>query len=146
VPWDCRPINRPWRPGLSAKTNVITLLTHDLDDEAERWHQHRYSATCSLAFRFLDEILFISEMIGHIDPVLLLMPLVYANITSWQLHLICVTHPIKMRRYDIVSGIILILSIIDFALAAPVLMKEKRQERVDVVHIPIDVITVLGKR
>jgi hypothetical protein len=51
-----------------------------------------------------------------------------------------------MRQYDIVSGIILILSIIDFALAAPVLMKEKRQERVDVVHIPIDVITVLGKR
>src|SRR6266576_7365827 len=51
-----------------------------------------------------------------------------------------------MRRYDIISGILLILSIIDFALAAPVSVEEKRQERVDVVHIPKDVITVLGKR
>ncbi|KAN0123263.1 hypothetical protein V8E52_003216 [Russula decolorans] len=51
-----------------------------------------------------------------------------------------------MRRYDIVSGILLILSIIDFALAAPVLVQEKRQASVDVVHIPKDVITVLGKR
>ena len=51
-----------------------------------------------------------------------------------------------MRRYDIVSGILLILSIIDFAFAAPVLLQEKHQARVDVVHIPKDVITVLGKR
>ena len=51
-----------------------------------------------------------------------------------------------MRRYDIVLGILLILSIIDFALAAPVLVQEKRQARVDVVHIPRDVITVLWKR
>ncbi|KAN0123272.1 hypothetical protein V8E52_003225 [Russula decolorans] len=51
-----------------------------------------------------------------------------------------------MRRYDIVSGILLILSIIDFALAAPVLVQEKRQASVDVGHIPKDVITVLGKR
>jgi hypothetical protein len=51
-----------------------------------------------------------------------------------------------MRRYDIVSGILLILSIIDFALAAPVSTQEKPQERVDVVHVPKDVITVLGKR
>ena len=51
-----------------------------------------------------------------------------------------------MRRYDIVSGILLVLSIIDFALAAPVLVQEKRQAGVDVVHIPKDVITVLGKR
>jgi hypothetical protein len=51
-----------------------------------------------------------------------------------------------MRRYDIVSGILLILSIIDFALAAPVLVQEKRQACVDVVHIPKDVIPVLGKR
>jgi hypothetical protein len=51
-----------------------------------------------------------------------------------------------MRRYDIVSGILLILSIIDFALAAPVLVQEKRQACVDVVHIPRAVITVLGKR
>ncbi len=51
-----------------------------------------------------------------------------------------------MRRYDIVSGTLLILSIIDFALAAPVLMQEKRQACVDVVHIPKDVITVVGKR
>jgi hypothetical protein len=51
-----------------------------------------------------------------------------------------------MRRYDIMSGILLILSIIDFALAAPVLVQEKRQAGIDVVHIPEDVITVLGKR
>jgi hypothetical protein len=51
-----------------------------------------------------------------------------------------------MRRYNIVSGILLILSIIDFALAAPVLVQEKRQAWVNVVHIPKDVITVLGKR
>ena len=51
-----------------------------------------------------------------------------------------------MRRYDIVSGILLILSFIDFALAAPVLVQEKRQAGVDVVHIPRDVTTVLEKR
>jgi hypothetical protein len=52
----------------------------------------------------------------------------------------------KMRRYDVVSGIIFIIFIIDSALAAPVLVQEKRQARVDVVHMPKDVITVLGKR
>src|SRR5712672_1697584 len=46
----------------------------------------------------------------------------------------------KMRRYDIISGILLILSIIDFALAAPVSVQEKRQETLK------DVTTVLGKR
>jgi hypothetical protein len=51
-----------------------------------------------------------------------------------------------MRRYDIVTGILLVLSIIDFALAAPLLAQEKHQSRVDVVHIPKDVTTVLGKR
>jgi hypothetical protein len=51
-----------------------------------------------------------------------------------------------MRRYDIASGILLILSIIDFALAAPVLVQEKRQACADVVHIAKDVIPVLGKR
>jgi hypothetical protein len=51
-----------------------------------------------------------------------------------------------MRRYYIVSGIFLILSIIDFALAAPVLVQEKRQASVDVVHIPKDLITVLWER
>jgi hypothetical protein len=51
-----------------------------------------------------------------------------------------------MRRYDIVSRILLILSIIDFALAAPVPVQEKRQARVDVVHIPRNVITLLWKR
>ncbi|KAF8502836.1 hypothetical protein F5888DRAFT_1121021 [Russula emetica] len=49
-----------------------------------------------------------------------------------------------MRRYDIVSGILLILSIINFALAAPVLVQEKRQASVDVVRIPRGVTTVLG--
>jgi hypothetical protein len=51
-----------------------------------------------------------------------------------------------MRMYDIVSGILLILSIISFALAAPVLVQDKRQASVDVVHTLKDVITVLGKR
>jgi hypothetical protein len=51
-----------------------------------------------------------------------------------------------MRRYYIVSGILLILPIIDFAVAAPVLVQEKRQAGVDVVHIPEDAITMLGKR
>jgi hypothetical protein len=51
-----------------------------------------------------------------------------------------------MRRYYIVSGILLILPIINFAVAAPVLVQEKRQAVVDVAHIPKDVITMLGKR
>jgi hypothetical protein len=52
-----------------------------------------------------------------------------------------------MRRYDIISGILLILSIIDFALAAPVSAQEKGQENNDVVYKPTeDVITVLGTR
>jgi hypothetical protein len=51
-----------------------------------------------------------------------------------------------MRRYYIVSGILLILPIIDFALAAPVLVQENRQAGVDVVHISEDAITILGKR
>lgn len=53
-----------------------------------------------------------------------------------------------MRRHDIVSGILFILSIIDFqvALAAPVSAQEKRQPCVDIVHIPNDVMDVLGKR
>ena len=51
-----------------------------------------------------------------------------------------------MRRYDLVFGILLILSIIDrdFALAAPVLVQEKRQAGVDVLHIPKYAIIVLG--
>jgi len=51
-----------------------------------------------------------------------------------------------MRRYYIVSGVLLIFLIIDIAVAAPVLVQEKRQEGVDVVHIPEDAITMLGKR
>jgi hypothetical protein len=52
-----------------------------------------------------------------------------------------------MRRYGIIPGILLILSIIDFALAVPVLLvPEKRQAGIDVMHIPKDVISVLGKR
>jgi hypothetical protein len=50
-----------------------------------------------------------------------------------------------MRRYNIVPLIFLILSIISIALAAPVI-PEKRKVRVNVVHVPKDVITVLGKR
>ena len=46
-----------------------------------------------------------------------------------------------MRRHNIIFGIFLILSTFAFALAAPVLVQEKRN-----VHIPKDKITVLGKR
>ena len=54
----------------------------------------------------------------------------------------------KMRQYHMVSGILLILSIIDSALAAPLMVREKRQTGVDAVmlNIPKDVITVLAKR
>jgi hypothetical protein len=51
-----------------------------------------------------------------------------------------------MRLYYIVSGTLLILSIIDFAVTAPVLVQEKIQARVDVVHMPGDAMTMLGKR
>jgi hypothetical protein len=51
-----------------------------------------------------------------------------------------------MRRYYIVSGILLILPIIDFALAVPVLVQENRQAGVDVVHILEDAVPMLGKR
>lgn len=52
-----------------------------------------------------------------------------------------------MRRYDIVFGILLILSTISFAIAAPVLVQEKRQAWINVEHIvPRGVITVLEKR
>jgi hypothetical protein len=50
-----------------------------------------------------------------------------------------------MRWHIIVSGIV-ILSIIDFTLAAPVLVQEKRQACAEVVNIPNEVVTVLGKR
>jgi hypothetical protein len=73
------------------------------------------------------------------------MAFVHANINH-QHRLIRITHPTKMQRYDIVSGILLILSIIDFALAAPVLVQDKRQACVDMVHVPRDAIAVLGKR
>lgn len=57
------------------------------------------------------------------------------------------THPTKMRRYYMVSGILLILSTIDFVVAAPVLVQEKRQAGFDVAQIPEDAaITMLGKR
>jgi hypothetical protein len=51
-----------------------------------------------------------------------------------------------MRLYDIVFGILLTLSIIDIAPAAPVLVQEKRHTSVDAVHVPKHVITVLEKR
>jgi hypothetical protein len=54
--------------------------------------------------------------------------------------------PTKKCRYDVVSRILLVLSIIDFALAVPVLVQEKHQACVDAVHIPKDVVTTLGKR
>ncbi|KAI0276435.1 hypothetical protein BGY98DRAFT_935068 [Russula aff. rugulosa BPL654] len=52
-----------------------------------------------------------------------------------------------MRRCYIISGILLMLPIIDSAVvAAPVLVQEKPQARVDVAHIPEDATTVFGKR
>ena len=47
---------------------------------------------------------------------------------------------------NILSGILLIFFIIDLALAAPVLVQEKRQAYGDAVHTPRDVISVLEKR
>ncbi|KAI0276417.1 hypothetical protein BGY98DRAFT_703643 [Russula aff. rugulosa BPL654] len=51
-----------------------------------------------------------------------------------------------MRRYCIASGILLILPIIDFAVTAPVLVQQKSQAGVHVVHITDDAMTMLGKR
>ncbi|KAF8494096.1 hypothetical protein F5888DRAFT_1718434, partial [Russula emetica] len=46
----------------------------------------------------------------------------------------------------IVFGILLIVPIVDFALAAPVLVQEKRQAFANMAHIPKYPVTVLGKR
>ena len=51
-----------------------------------------------------------------------------------------------MRRHNIIFGNFFILSTIAFALAAPVPVQEKRDECVDMVRLPKDEITVLGKR
>ena len=52
-----------------------------------------------------------------------------------------------MRRYYIISRVLLILPIIDFAVAAPTLVQEKRRAGVNAVHlVPGDAITMLGKR
>lgn len=53
-----------------------------------------------------------------------------------------------MRRYNIAPRILLILTAITFALAAPVLVQEKRESEacVNEVYVPEDLITVLGKR
>ena len=51
-----------------------------------------------------------------------------------------------LYRDYIVSGIFLILLIINFAVAAPVLIQEKLQARVDVVYIPKHAMTMLGTR
>jgi hypothetical protein len=48
-----------------------------------------------------------------------------------------------MRRYNIIPRILLILTVSTFALAAPVLVQERRQSGVDEVHVPR---AVLGKR
>lgn len=50
-----------------------------------------------------------------------------------------------MRQYNVVSRILLILIvIITFALAVPVLVQEECQTCVDVVRVPENAITVLG--
>jgi hypothetical protein len=51
-----------------------------------------------------------------------------------------------MRRYYIISGILLIPSIINFSVAAPALVQEKRQSGVNMVHLPEGTIAMLGKR
>jgi hypothetical protein len=51
-----------------------------------------------------------------------------------------------LYRDYIVSGIFLIFLIINFAVAAPVLIQEKLQARVDVVYIPKHAMTMLGTR
>ena len=50
-----------------------------------------------------------------------------------------------VRKFETVSGTLLILSIIDFALAAPVPVQEKHQARANMVHTPKDVITMSEK-
>ena len=55
--------------------------------------------------------------------------------------------PTKMRRYYIlVSRILLVLYIIDFAVTAPVVVQEKRRAPADMAHIPQDAITMFEKR
>ena len=51
-----------------------------------------------------------------------------------------------MRRHYIVSGIFIILPIIDFAVAAPVLVQEKRQALINMELIPKDTTIMLEKR
>ena len=51
-----------------------------------------------------------------------------------------------MRWYDIAFGVLLILSIIDFALAAPVLVQEKSRAQVHVAHMAKDAKALYGKR
>lgn len=51
-----------------------------------------------------------------------------------------------MRRYYIASGALLTLLVINFAVAAPALLQEKRQAGVDVVHTPKVAITMLRNR
>ena len=51
-----------------------------------------------------------------------------------------------MRLYNIASGILLILPLIDFALAAPVQVEENARASADVVDAPRHEINVLGKR
>jgi hypothetical protein len=46
-------------------------------------------------------------------------------------------YPVKMQRYKILTGILLMLSVIDFAFAAPVVVQE-REVRVSVVDATND--------
>ncbi|KAI0270882.1 hypothetical protein BGY98DRAFT_1100588 [Russula aff. rugulosa BPL654] len=51
-----------------------------------------------------------------------------------------------MRRYYITSGILFVLPIIDFAIAAPVRVQKEPRVGVEVVQSPKDATTMLGKR
>ena len=51
-----------------------------------------------------------------------------------------------MRRYNIDSWALFILTVITLALAAPILEQAKGQASLDEVHVPRGMITVLGKR
>jgi hypothetical protein len=55
-------------------------MIHDLSDGAERRPQHRYLETYSLAFPFSYAILFISDLIWHINPVVLSV----AQVAAWE--------------------------------------------------------------
>ncbi len=105
-------------------------------------------SACALPFTFIRQSITFSDIFSSLLFVLdfatpfFLLATKHIKLSN-AIHL---THRTKMRQYDLVSHIFLILSIINFALAAPVLVQEKRQACLDVVHNPEGAIIVLGER